>query len=418
MSAVDARRLAARHRAERRFRALGLAAVLFSGACLVALFASIINIGAGAFRALSIQLDVHYDPEFMEIDAPSDREALERSDYEGLLLQSLNAQFPEATSRAQRRALRGWLSDGAEYALRDHFLANAAKLLGQRESVWLPASHALKTHWRGDDTAKTWSEQERAWVDRLRLENRLKTHFDTTFFSAGDSRSPETAGIRAALVGSMLTLLVTFALSFPIGIGAAIYLQEFAPRNRWTDWIEININNLAAVPSIIFGLLGLAVFINFFGMPRSAPLVGGIVLALMTLPTIIIAGRAAIGAVPPTLQEAALALGASKAQAVMHHVLPQALPSMLTGAIIGMSAALGETAPLLMIGMVAFIADTPQGITEPATALPVQIYLWADTPERGFAERAAAAIIVLLSFLVCMNGVAIWLRARLEQRPL
>ena len=413
---ADTLGLAKRRRAERAFRALGISALAFSALGLIALFGSISLSGFGAFWTLSVRVDVHYDAEFLEIDDPSDVESIELADFGGLLRRSLRAHFPEVADRSALRRLDALLSDGAEFLLRERFLRDPAGWLGEREGVWLPASHALKSHWRGDEGAATWDERERAWVERLGAENRLRSHFDWRFFTAGDSRSPEIAGIFAALVGSFLTLSVTLALSFPIGIVAAIYLQEFAPRNRWTDLVEININNLAAVPSIIFGLLGLAVLINFLGMPRSAPVVGGVVLALMTLPTIIIASRSAIGAVPQTIRDAALALGASKTQAVFSHVLPQAMPGMLTGTIIGMSGALGETAPLLMIGMVAFIANAPQGIDQAATVLPVQIYLWAGTPERGFVERAAAAIMVLLAFLVCMNGVAIWLRARMERR--
>ena len=404
-----------RHRSERLFRAAGIAALAFSVAGLIVLFGSIAFAGIGAFRALSVQIDVRYDAEILDIHALSDRESVELADFGALLRHSLRAHFPEVVGRAERRALDGLLSEGAEFLLRERFLADPAERLGQRESVWLPASHALKSHWRGQ-TEASWSERAGAWAQRLGAEGRLRWVFDRHFFSAGDSRSPEIAGIFAALVGSLLTLGVTMALSFPIGVTAAVYLQEFAPRNRWTDFIEININNLAAVPSVIFGLLGLSVLINFLGAPRSAPLAGGIVLALMTLPTVIIASRAALGAVPPAIRDAALALGASRTQAVFSHVLPQAMPGMLTGAIIGMSGALGETAPLLMIGMVAFIADAPQGIADAATVLPVQIYLWADTPERGFVERAAAAIMVLLVLLVCMNGVAIWLRAKMERR--
>jgi phosphate transport system permease protein len=224
------------------------------------------------------------------------------------------------------------------------------------------------------------------------------------------------AGILAAAKGSFFMLLVTMLIAFPAGVAAAIYLEEFAPRNRWTDLIEVNVNNLAAVPSIIFGLLGLALFINLFSMPRSAPLVGGLVLALMTLPTIIIASRSAIKAVPPSIRDAALGLGASRVQTVTHHVLPLALPGMLTGAILGMARALGETAPLLMIGMVAFVVDAPQTPMDPSSALPVQIYLWADSPERAFVERTSAAIMVLLLFLFTMNAAAVWLRSRFERR--
>jgi phosphate transport system permease protein len=235
-------------------------------------------------------------------------------------------------------------------------------------------------------------------------------------FSNGDSREPELAGIWGAVVGSLLTMFVTVLLSFPLGVAAAVYLEEFAPKNRWADLIEVNINNLAAVPSIIYGLLGLAVFLSFFGMPRSAPLVGGIVLALMTLPTIIIAGRTALGSVPPSIREAAIGMGASPMQVVLHHVLPLAFPGILTGTIIGAARALGETAPLLMIGMVAFIVDIPQGITDPATVLPVQIFLWADSSERAFVERTAAATLVLLTFLILMNLMAVVLRKKFERR--
>src|SRR5690606_28100926 len=250
-------------------------------------------------------------------------------------------------------------------------------------------------------------EQQKEWIKILQERSKLQAFFNMTFFTAGDSREPEQAGIRAALMGSFFTLVVTLLLSFPIGAAAAIYLEEFAPKNKWTDMIEVNVNNLAAVPSIIFGLLGLAIFIQLFGTPRSAPVTGALVLTLMTLPTIIIAGRAAIKSVPPSIREAALGLGASKMQVVFHHVLPLALPGMLTGTIIGMAQALGETAPLLMIGMVAFVVDIPGFITDPSTVLPVQIFLWADSPERAFMERTSGAIIVLLGFLITMNTLAV-----------
>ena len=254
------------------------------------------------------------------------------------------------------------------------------------------------------------------WVGALADSGTVEKKFNTVFFTAGDSREPEQAGIGGAVAGSFFTLLVTLALSFPIGVAAALYLEEFAPKNRWTDLIEVNINNLAAVPSIVFGLLGLAVFINFFGLPRSAPLVGGLVLTLMTLPTIIIASRAALKSVPPSIREAALGVGASKMQTMFHHVLPLAMPGMLTGTIIGMAQALGETAPLLMIGMVAFIVDIPGGPLDPSAVLPVQIFLWADSPERAFVAKTSAAIIVLLAFLIAMNALAVVLRRRFERR--
>jgi phosphate transport system permease protein len=260
------------------------------------------------------------------------------------------------------------------------------------------------------------SDAQIAWVDELVAHGRIEMRWNRAFFTHGDSRDPEMAGIWGAVKGSFYMLAVTLLLSFPIGVAAAVYLEEFAPRNRWTDLIEININNLAAVPSIVFGLLGLAVFLNFFGLPRSAPFVGGLVLTVMTLPTVIISSRAALTSVPPSIREAALGMGASKMQTTFHHVVPLALPGMLTGTIIGMARALGESAPLLMIGMVAFIVDVPHGLFDPSTALPVQIYLWADAPERAFVERTSAAIIVLLGFLVVMNSLAIYLRRKFERR--
>jgi phosphate transport system permease protein len=288
--------------------------------------------------------------------------------------------------------------------------------------LWVPADDdvdmVIKGHIDRDvpESDRRVKDNQMAWIDQFQANGRLEKRFNTTFFTAGDSREPELAGIRGAATGSFYTLLVTLLLSFPIGVAAAVYLEEFAPKNRWTDLIEVNINNLAAVPSIVYGLLGLAVFLNFFGLPRSVPLVGGLVLTLMTLPTIIIASRAALKSVPPSIREAALGVGASRTQMVMHHVLPLALPGMLTGTIIGMAQALGETAPLLMIGMVAFIVDIPGGFTDPSTVLPVQIFLWADSPERAFLERTSAAIMVLLAFLVTMNAAAVFLRKKFERR--
>ncbi len=266
------------------------------------------------------------------------------------------------------------------------------------------------------ESARKISDLQAVWLEDLKSAGSVEKRYNWRFFTSGDSREPELAGILGAAVGSFWTMLVTFVLAFPIGVLAAVYLEEFAPRNRWTDLIEVNINNLAAVPSIVFGLLGLSVFLGFFGIPRSAPLAGGITLALMTLPTIIIASRAAIRAVPPSIRDAALGIGASKLQTSFHHVLPLALPGILTGTIIGMAQALGETAPLIMIGMVAFIVDTPGGITDSATVLPVQVFRWSDLPERAFEARTALAICVLLAFLVAMNALAVFLRKRFERR--
>ncbi|QDY99828.1 phosphate ABC transporter permease PstA [Nitratireductor mangrovi] len=283
------------------------------------------------------------------------------------------------------------------------------------EAATSPVAATLRTIVTAEANRKI-TDREIVWLDRLNARDLIESRWATLFFFTGASREPELAGIWGAVIGSALTMLVTLALSFPIGVSAAIYLEEFAPKNRITNLIEVNINNLAAVPSIVFGLLGLAVFLNWFNLPRSAPLVGGMVLALMTLPTIIIAARAALRAVPPSIREAALGIGASKVQTIFHHVLPLAMPGIMTGTIIGMAQALGETAPLLMIGMVAFIVDIPGGFTDAATVLPVQIYMWSDFPEPGFQQKTSAAILILLGFLVIMNAIAVVLRKRFERR--
>jgi phosphate transport system permease protein len=342
-------------------------------------------------------------------------------DFDGVVRAAIQELFPQVTGRTERRELNRMLSIGAGYKLRE-LLEKNPELLGSSLSLWVPASANIDMLVKGHIDAKLEpalrpvSDRQIEWVEELQANGRLELKFNNALFSNGDSREPELAGIKGALMGSFYMLLVTLVLAFPIGVAAAIYLEEFAPKNRWADLIEVNINNLAAVPSIVFGLLGLAVFINWAGLPRSAPLVGGVVLSLLTLPVVIIASRAAIKAVPPSIRQGALALGASHMQMVLHHVLPLALPGMLTGAIIGMSRALGESAPLLMIGMIAFIVDVPGGFTDPATALPVQIYLWADSPERAFAERTSAAIIVLLGFLLMMNLVAVLIRKRMERK--
>jgi len=413
------RGLRRRYAAERRFRLYGLASIVLALLFMLFLFTGIFGKGYTAFLQTQIRLTV----DLASVEFPvsvEDIDGFYAVDYAGLIKESLYADFPEAGSRRDRRALYQLISPGASYFLRTRVM-EAPELIGKSVDVWLPADDDVdmfvKGHFDGEENATgRLSEQQVAWIEALRKEGRLETHFNTTFFTAGDSREPELSGIRGALMGSIFTLLVTLTLSFPIGVGAAIYLEEFAPKNRWTDLIEVNVNNLAAVPSIVFGLLGLAVFINFFGVPRSAPVAGGFVLTLMTLPTIIISSRAVLKAVPPSIREAALGVGASRVQTVFHHVVPQALPGMLTGTIIGMAQALGETAPLLMIGMVAFIVDIPGGIFDPSTVLPVQIFLWADSPERAFMERTAAAIMVLLAFLVVMNATAVYLRKRFEKK--
>lgn len=409
------RRLAQRYRKEKRFKLYGLFSIILSIVFLSVLLTSIVSNGYSAFFQTYIKLDVVLDTTML------DRENLRKSNFQGIIKQSITKLYPEVRDRKSKRELYALFSSGAAFQLREAVLKNP-ELVGKTISLWVPADDdvdmLVKGHSKRElpESERRLDDRQLEWIDKLVDQERIEKKFNVTFFTAGDSREPELAGIWGAVKGSFFTLLVTLALSFPIGIAAAVYLEEFAPKNLATDFIEVNINNLAAVPSIVFGLLGLAVFLNFFGMPRSTSLVGGLVLMLMTLPTIIIASRAALKAVPPSIREAALGVGSSKMQMVSNHVLPLALPGMLTGTIIGMAQALGETAPLLMIGMVAFIVDIPGGFTDPAAVMPVQIYLWADSPERAFLERTSAAIMVLLAFLIVMNAVAVIMRKRFEKR--
>jgi phosphate transport system permease protein len=551
-------RLKRRYRAEARFKALGLAAVLVTAAFLGFLLVDILRKGIPSFFEHRATLEIRFDPAVIDPKGTRDPADLRNADYLALVRAALQAQFPEAADRRSRRALDSLVSSGAADDLRDAVLADpglvgqsrvmpvllsadADLFLRQRDTVIArrkgsgpldiggegaslslrnggavfravlaetktflgerrralaaelatlppaggnasvdakraeleqaiaalgaridavdapetltdrepslyvaigggllkiteigpgeakaatfvaPKPGSIITEWslltlRVPETNRRTSDQVSGWLEILAQRGLTEQAFNVRFFRNGDSREPELAGIRGALVGSALTLLVTLLLCVPIGVAAAIYLEEFAPKNRFTDLLEVNINNLAAVPSIVFGLLGLAVFLNAFNLPRSAPLVGGLVLALLVLPTIIIASRAALKAVPPSIKEAALGLGASHQQAVFHHVLPLAMPGIMTGTIIGMAHALGETAPLLMIGMVAFIVDIPAALTEAATVLPVQIFLWADLPELAFQSRTAGAIIVLLGFLLVMNAAAVILRRLFERR--
>jgi phosphate transport system permease protein len=418
-------RLRRRHRSEGRFRLLGIGAIGIAAAALAVLLASLLSNGVSAFRQTQIRLDLDLDPasvgSLQGLSGAELARAARAGDYGAVIRNALHELFPDVEGRRDLRRLQGIVSSGAR-GLVQHRVQEDPSLVGTRLSMWLPADDEVDQFVKGrisrdvPESNRRLGDQEIGWIDALEAQGRVREAFNWTFLTSGDSREPELAGIWGALVGSFLTLLVTLAISFPLGVAAAVYLEEFAPQTRWTDVIEVNINNLAAVPSIVFGLLGLAVFLNFMLLPRSAPLVGGLTLALMTLPTIIIAGRSAIKAVPPSIREAARGLGASPLQVVGHHVLPLAMPGILTGTIIGMARALGETAPLLMIGMVAFIVDVPAGFRDAATVLPVQIYLWADSPERAFVEKVSGAILVLLGFLVLMNGAAIWMRQRFERK--
>ena len=407
--------LGKRHRAEKRFQWTGKSAIAISLAFLAWMVVTISGDASGAVRHVQIAVAIDLGEDNVDPNNIPD------TSFNSLVKSSLRGQFPDVSKRADKKKLYNLVSLEGSFELEKRLIKNP-EILGGTRLIWMSASDDLSLYYRGKidtnlpEDQRQISDIEIKWIDQLSEQGQIRSVINWGFLTNGDSREPEIAGILAALVGSAFSLGICFLLSFPIGIAAATYLEEFAPQNRVSDVIEVNINNLAAVPSIVFGLLGLSIFLGFMGLPRSSPLVGGMVLSLMTLPTIIIASRASLKSVPPSIKEAALALGATPVQAVFHHVFPVALPGMLTGAIVGMARALGDTAPLLMIGMVAFIVDVPQSIVEPATALPVQIFLWADSPERAFAEKTAAAIIVLLFFLVAMNLIAIILRRKLEQR--
>ena len=407
MNSTVGTRLKSRYAAERRFKAIGLAAVVFSALVLAFLLVSMTSNAVGGFTRAELRFDLDLSTGVLTIDpvqlqGPGAMDALK------------GAGLPDVVKFAASKALgdpaAAQLADNAWQDVGRKLISDPSRLTA-KFPVSLAVSDDLASALRGDgpDAAKALAAQ-------LRANGSLVKAADWGFLSRGDATGPQAVGIWGALKGSMLTMLVTLLLAFPIGVLAAVYLEEFAPKNRWTELIEVSINNLAAVPSIIFGLLGLAVFLGLFPNWRSAPLIGGMTLALMTMPVIVISGRNAIKAVPPSIRDAALAIGASPVQTVFHHVLPLALPGVLTGTIIGMARALGETAPLLMIGMKAFVATPPDGFTAPSSVLPVQIFLWSDEIDRGFVERTSAAIIVLLAFLLVMNGLAIYLRNRFENR--
>ncbi len=412
-----------RHRKEKRFKRIGLSAVLFGFLLVVILIGDITSKALPAFHQHWVKLEVNYQASWLNIDEQSGQKITEKqlntANYRNVLKKSLYQMFPEVSGRKDKRKLAQLLSSNAEFTLKDNLIASP-QLFNKQTQIWVrlddDVDSYLKEGFPSGEAGLRINQNQAQWLAKISSSDRIENRFNVSFFTSGDSREPELAGIKGALMGTLLTMFVTLLLSFPLGVAGALYLEEFAPKNRLTDFIEININNLAAVPSIVFGLLGLAVIINLFGLPRSAPLVGGIVLTLMTLPTIIIASRAAIKAVPPSIREAATGLGASKMQVTFSHVLPQAMPGIITGAIIGVAQALGETAPLLMIGMVAFIVDVPSSIVDSATVLPVQIFLWADSPERAFLAKTSAAILVLLTLLLIINLTATMLRSKFEKR--
>ena len=401
--------ISSRNKKEKRFQIYGMTAVFVAISFLGILLFNIFSTGISAFKQtyVAVNLNIPLDINKSEINPRAE------------LNKSFLKMFPEIQSRTERRAVLSLLSKGARYEFEELLDENEGKSIEGYH--WFLASADLDMYIKGTvkrqgDTAGRIDENQMKFVDQLESKNLIELQSNKYLLSSADSREPEMAGIRGAIIGSLYSILIAFLVSFPLAVMAAVYLEKIASKNRFSDLIETNINNLAAVPSIVFGLLGLAIFLNFFELPRSAPLVGGLTLALMTLPTIVIAARAAIKSVPPSIEEAAIGMGASKVQTIFGFTLPLAMPGILTGTIIGIAQAIGETAPLLMIGMVAFVVDVPGGPMDASTALPVQIYLWADSPERAFTERTSAAIMVLLTFLILLNLTAIYLRKKLEKK--
>ncbi|MGB2303644.1 MAG: phosphate ABC transporter permease PstA [Candidatus Puniceispirillales bacterium] len=409
-----------RHRTERRLRWAGLTAITIAISFLVILISNIFLNGYTALlqSEAQVQIDIPAN-ELIDQNGDIDPQKSMSFNWDGLVKKSFRKSFPDVTGMMDKRSLGDLISDNAGYELRLAIEKNPDLLA--HDTFWIKTSDDVDMYMKGrldpslPEQMRRLNDKQLSWVGQLEKSDNIRLVFNTAFFTRADSREPESAGILGAVVGSAMALVVTIILALPLAVMAAIYLEYFARPGRVTDLIEVNINNLAAVPSIVFGLLGLSVFLGFFNMPRSAPLVGGMVLALMTLPTIIIATRASIRAVPTSIRDAALGVGASRMQAALDHVLPQAAPGILTGTIIGLAQALGETAPLIMIGMVAFVVEVPTSLTDPATALPVQIFIWSDSAERAFYERSSLAIMVLLIFLISMNLLAVILRRRLEK---
>lgn len=410
-----------RKASELRFRMMGAGAIGLALLFLVILFAGILSKGIPGLFQHYITLEVELDQARLDPQGDLSIESLYSGDADRLVFEAAYRSIGEEGGRSTKKALRKMVSSGSGIRLIDYVQSNPNQL-GTTQSLKFAVDDDIDSFLRGFIKRETPEVDRRindltiSIVDQWQEAGIISYELSDYLFFGSASRDAEMAGIKGALIGSLITLFICISISFPLGVAAAVYLEEIAPKNRFTEIIEININNLAAVPSVVFGIMGLAIFIVTFGMPRSVPLVGGVVLALMTLPTIIISSRAAIRAVPPSIREAALGVGASKMQTIFHHVIPLAMPGMLTGTIIGMAQALGETAPLLMIGMVAFIVDIPAGFLDPATVLPVQIFMWADFAERMFIQKTSAAIIILLAFLIIMNAAAIFLRKKLERR--
>ncbi len=417
-----AKSLEKRHRRQTRLKYYGLFSILLGITFLIILLGSITLNGYTALQQTVVQISVNISPDKVFDDNGNiSEEVMYNTNWDGLAKKAFRQEFPDVVDRKEKRKLSDLISSNAGYDIK-WMVSQNPSIVGKETKLWVKTSDDVDQLLKGRLTVNVPEEQRRLsnsqlkWVKNLTDKGIIKKQFNTVFFTSADSREPESSGILGAIIGSAIAMVVTMALALPFAVMAAIYLEYFAKPGKWTDFIEVNINNLAAVPSIVFGLLGLAVFLNFFELPRSAPLVGGMVLSLMTLPTIIIASRAAIRAVPSSIRDAALSLGASKMQAAVDHVLPLASPGILTGTIIGMAQALGETAPLIMIGMVVFLVDIPTGFTDAATALPVQIYIWSDSAERAFYERSSLAIMILVLFLITMNLLAVLLRKKFEKK--
>ncbi len=422
VSPAAIKRLRKRKRKEWRFRMMGRAAIGFALGALIWLLVSLTSTGFSAFHQNFISVDVALDAEFINPKNSDDPFILRAGDYRRIMQNTMHGLFPDVSAQSDKRELFALVSASGSSDHIRQMVFNDSSLLGQTRTVTVPLSDQVDQLLKGyidrdtPEQRRKLTDQQIAWVDNLISQGVIKKKFNRLLLTNPDSSDPELAGVAGAIIGSIMIVFIAFILALPIGVGAALYLDEFAPKNRWRDMIEININNLAAVPSIVFGLLGLAIFINIFGLQRSIPIVGGMVLALRAFPTIVIATRASLRSVSPGLVDGALSLGASHTQAVFQQKLPHAAPGILTGSIIAMAQVLGETAPLLMIGMVAFVTDIPNTVTDASTALPVQIFLWSDSAERAWSERTAAAIILLLIILLVMNGLAVWLRNRLEKR--
>ena len=419
MSKADPSQLRRRRRFEAAFRAAGLLSLAAAAGTLVLLIGGVLALGLSAFWRYEVQLEVALDRQTLALEGEATPLSVRTADYRSVIRESLHAAFPDLDDETELRALQGLVSPGAEFDLARR-VAAAPDMIGTRLTIRAPVSDDAEMYLKGrvsredPPDRRILTDRQMDWIDGLESAGLISRSFNAGFLTRGDSSYPELAGVMAGIVGSLMAVGLGVLIAAPLGVATAVFLEEFAPKNRLTDFLEININNLAAVPSIVFGLLGLTAFIIFFGMPRSAPLVGGLVLALMTLPTIIIATRAALRALPSSLKEGAQALGASRLDAVMNPILPAAAPGIITGIIIGFAQALGETAPLLLIGMVAFVATPPASALDPSSALPVLVYLWAESPERAFVEKTAGAVIVLLSLLILLNGAAAYARRRFD----